>query len=96
MEKFKIEKKIGDGTYGSVLKALNTQTGEEVAIKQMKKKFASWDECINLREIKCLRKLNHPNLIKLKEVVKLHDELNLIFENLDQNIYQYYMGFRDK
>jgi male germ cell-associated kinase len=53
----------------------------------MKKKFASWDECINLREIKCLRKLNHPNLIKLKEVVKLHDELNLIFESLDQNIY---------
>jgi hypothetical protein len=24
MEKFKIEKKIGDGTYGSVLKAVNT------------------------------------------------------------------------
>ena len=41
----------------------------------MRKKFSSWDECINLWEIKCLRKFNHPNLIKLKEVIKLQDEL---------------------
>jgi serine/threonine protein kinase len=33
MEKFRIEKRIGDGTYGSVLKATIIQTGEEVAIK---------------------------------------------------------------
>jgi serine/threonine protein kinase len=62
----------------------------------MKKKFSSWEECINLREVKCLRKLNHPSLIKLKEVVKLQDELNLIFEYFDQNVYQFYMSFREK
>jgi len=50
-------------------------------------KFSHWEECINLREIKCLRKLQHPNLIKLKEVIKLHNELNLIFEFIDKNIY---------
>ena len=53
----------------------------------MKRKYISWDECMSLREIKCLRKLNHPNLIKLKEVIKLNDELNLVFEYLDKNVY---------
>ena len=28
----------------------------------MKRKYFSWDECINLREIQSLRKLRHPNI----------------------------------
>ena len=59
MDKYKILKTLGDGTYGSVVKAVNIQTKEEVAIKKMKKKFYSWEECMALREIKSLRKLNH-------------------------------------
>ncbi len=40
MEKFKIiGEKLGDGTYGNVLKAVSKETGEQVAIKVMKKKF---------------------------------------------------------
>jgi protein kinase len=67
MEKFKELKKIGDGSFGTVTKAMNTQTNELVAIKKMKQKYSSWDECMNLRELKALRKLMHPNIIKLKE-----------------------------
>lgn len=37
MEKYKILKTIGDGTFGIVYKAINTVTGELVAIKTMKK-----------------------------------------------------------
>lgn len=29
---------------------------------------AAWDECMQLREVKSLRKLNHPSIVKLKEV----------------------------
>jgi len=43
MEKYSGAKTIGDGTYGSVLKAVNSQTGEIVAIKKMKKKYYRWD-----------------------------------------------------
>jgi len=39
MEKYKVFKVIGDGTYGSVMKAWNINTGEVVAIKRMKKKY---------------------------------------------------------
>eukprot|EP00967_Tisochrysis_lutea_P128983 scaffold221331_cov19-Tisochrysis_lutea.AAC.1 len=41
----------------------------------MKRKFYSWEECMNLREVKSLRKLNHPCIVKLKEVIRENDEL---------------------
>jgi protein kinase len=59
MDRYKIIKTIGDGTYGSVAKAINKQTNEVVAIKKMKKKFYSWEEAMALREIKSLRKLSN-------------------------------------
>ena len=47
MEKYNQLKTIGDGTYGSVIKAMNRRTGEIVAIKKMKKKYFKWPECVN-------------------------------------------------
>lgn len=88
MDKYKILAKLGDGTFGSVVKAINTETQEEVAIKKMKKKFYSWDECMTLREIKSLRKLNHQQIVKLKEVIRAQDELHFVFEFMEKNIYQ--------
>eukprot|EP00743_Colponemidia_sp_Colp-15_P002038 GILK01002212.1.p1 GENE.GILK01002212.1~~GILK01002212.1.p1 ORF type:complete len:462 (+),score=40.00 GILK01002212.1:175-1560(+) len=88
MNRYKTSKVIGDGTYGSVVRGVNRQTGEVVAIKKMKKKFYSWEECMSLREVKSLRKLNHPNIVKLKEVIREADELHFIFEHLDHNLYQ--------
>lgn len=87
MNRYKVLKTIGDGTYGSVLKAVSTK-GEVVAIKKMKKKYYNWQECIDLREVASLRKLNHPNIVRLKEVIRENDELLFVFEFLDQNIYQ--------
>jgi len=87
MDWYKIIKTVGDGTYGSVCKAVNKKTGEVVAIKKMKKKFYSWEECMALWEIKSLRKLNHPNIVKLKEVIWVNDDLYFIFEYMEMNIY---------
>jgi serine/threonine protein kinase len=49
-------------------------------IFSMKKKFYSWDEAVNLREVRSLKKMSHPNIVKLKEVVREHDNLFFIFE----------------
>ena len=92
MERYKIIKNVGDGTFGSVTKAVNRSTGEIVAIKKMKQKFYSWDECLALREIKSLRKLTHQNIVKLKEVIRVNDELHMVFEYLDQNLFQLMKG----
>jgi len=59
---------LGDGTYGSVVLGQRVDTGEKVAIKRMKRKYYSWEEAMNLREVKSLKKLSHANVIKLKEV----------------------------
>ena len=88
MERYTILKQVGDGAYGSVFKALNKTTGEIVAIKLMKRKFTSWEECMCLRELKSLRKLTHPNIIKLKEVIRLHDDLHFVFEYFGTNVYK--------
>ena len=39
-----------------------------MAIKRMKRKYYSWEEAMNLREVKSLKKLSHANVVKLKEV----------------------------
>ncbi|CAI0426417.1 unnamed protein product [Linum tenue] len=88
MERYKMLEELGDGTCGSVFRAINTDTCEIVAVKKMKRKFYFWEECMNLREVKALRKLNHPNIIKLKEVVRENNELFFIFEYMEHNLYQ--------
>jgi serine/threonine protein kinase len=88
MDRYKVISTIGDGTFGSVAKGINKATGETVAIKKMKKKFYSWDEAMQLREIKSLRKLNSPFIVKLKEVIRVNDELYFVFEYLDNDVYK--------
>lgn len=89
MNRYKVAKVLGDGTYGSVLRAQNKSTGEWVAIKKMKQKYYSWEECMKLREINSLRKLIHPNIVKLKEVIRENDELHLVFEFMEANLYEF-------
>ncbi|CAF0807444.1 unnamed protein product [Rotaria sp. Silwood1] len=89
MDKYKIQKQLGDGTYGSVLLAnLKDSPQEKVAIKRMKKKYYSWQECMDLREIKALQKIRHPNVIKLKEVIREDNNLYMIFEYMNENLYE--------
>ncbi|XP_047590695.1 serine/threonine-protein kinase MAK isoform X4 [Lutra lutra] len=88
MNRYTTMRQLGDGTYGSVLMGKSNESGELVAIKRMKRKFYSWDECMNLREVKSLKKLNHANVIKLKEVIRENDHLYFIFEYMKENLYQ--------
>ncbi|GAA0138929.1 non-receptor serine/threonine protein kinase [Lithospermum erythrorhizon] len=88
MERYTIIKEVGNGTFGSVWRALNKQTGEVVAIKKMKKKYYSWEECVNLREVKSLRKMNHSNIVKLKEVIRENEILYFVFEYMEINLYE--------
>lgn len=88
MERYKLLKVVGDGTFGTVYKALNSATGEICAIKKMKKSFGSWEECMNLREVRSLKIFNSQYIVKLKEVFRVNDELHLVFEFMEENLYE--------
>ncbi|KAI3687300.1 hypothetical protein L1987_80994 [Smallanthus sonchifolius] len=88
MDRYKIIKEVGDGTFGVVWRALNKHNDEVVAIKKMKRKYYSWEECMNLREVKSLRKLNHPNIVKLKEVIRENNILYFVFEYMECSLYE--------
>jgi len=87
MDKYKVLETLGVGSYGSVYKAEDKETGEFVAIKKMKKKYTNWDECKNLREVKSLNAIKHENIIKIKEMIREDNMLHLIFEYMESNLY---------
>ncbi|CAB4283811.1 unnamed protein product [Prunus armeniaca] len=61
---------IGEGTYGQVFMARETQTGEIVALKKIRMDNEKEGFPITaIREIKILKKLHHENVVKLKEIV---------------------------
>ena len=87
MEKYSVIGEIGDGSFGTVYKA--TLANSVYAIKKMKKQYKTWNECLLLRELKALKKLNnHENIIKLKEVLRERNSLYFVFEFANLNLYQ--------
>ena len=70
MNRYKVTKQLGDGTYGSVLKAVNRSTGEVVAIKKMKKKFYTWEARRTFQDVTpcaaaqppCVRRCSFPRI----------------------------------
>jgi len=97
MRKYRLVSKKGEGTFSEVLKAQNVKRGTYHAIKCMRNHFESIDQVNTLREIQALRRLSpHPHIITLEEV--LYDQptgrLALVFELMDQNLYEVIRGRR--
>ena len=67
-KKYKPKKMLGSGSFGSVYEAKNTIFGNTVAMKVIKKdKENELDEQEIRNEIDILRKLSHPNIVKIYE-----------------------------
>ena len=90
MNKYQILKVIGDGTYGQVYEGINIETNEKVAIKKLKNKMSSWEECVLQNEVRFLRKLKNENIIKLHEVIReQNNDVSYIFEYCDCNLFEF-------
>ncbi|KAK9740649.1 hypothetical protein RND81_03G051000 [Saponaria officinalis] len=81
--------KIGQGTYSSVYKARDLETGKIVAMKKVR--FVNMDpESVRFmaREILILRKLDHPNIMKLEGLVtsRMSGSLYLVFEYMEHDL----------
>ncbi|KAM9048419.1 cyclin-dependent kinase 10 isoform 3-T3 [Megaptera novaeangliae] len=70
VKEFEKLNRIGEGTYGIVYRARDTQTDEIVALKKVRMdKEKDGVPISSLREITLLLRLRHPNIVELKEVV---------------------------
>ena len=87
-KKYKVLDILGSGSFGKVFKALNTLTKNLVAIKKTKKyinknKNKDYDEpaYINVKnEIELLKKLSHPNIVKIYEFYDIREFYFIINE----------------
>ncbi|XP_054820376.1 cyclin-dependent kinase D-1-like isoform X3 [Prosopis cineraria] len=78
---------LGEGTYGVVYKAIDTQTGQTVAIKKIR--LGKQKEGVNftaLREIKILKELKDPNIIELIDSFPHKGNLHLVFEFMETDL----------
>nr|XP_012616529.1 serine/threonine-protein kinase MARK2-like [Microcebus murinus] len=76
---YKLLKGIGSGKHGHVMLAVHIPTGRKVALKMMSKKTHPRLECYHM-EVKALSVLNHPNILKLLNVIEDEDTICLVTE----------------
>ncbi len=76
---YEVIKKIGEGSYGKIYKVKNKQSGDIRAMKQiMKSKIPNIEKFQN--EIKILSMVDHPNIVRLFEVIEDDKYFNLLQE----------------
>ena len=90
-QKYRFVAKKGSGAFADVIQAENQQTGEMVAIKRIKQVYKTLDEVQNLREVQCMKLLQHqPTIVNLIEI--LYDRgsgrLALVMELMSCNMYE--------
>ncbi|KAI4369423.1 hypothetical protein MLD38_017862 [Melastoma candidum] len=81
--------KIGQGTYSNVYKAKDMLTGKIVALKKVRfDNLESESVKFMAREILILRRLDHPNIIKLEGLVtsRMSCSLYLVFEYMEHDL----------
>ncbi|KAJ5073203.1 cyclin-dependent kinase 12 [Anaeramoeba ignava] len=89
---FNILGTIGDGSYGKVFQAQDKVTQELVALKKLKCDFSKELQgfpITAIREIKLLKRMDHPNILKLDEVVTSNNRKDLYSVDIE-----IYMVFR--
>ena len=90
-KRFILQKKIGQGAYGVVFKAIDKKTKEQVALKKL---FGAFQDEVDsqrtFREVMLLQELNgHDNIIRLLNVIKAENNLDLylVFDYMEADLF---------
>ncbi|GJM90138.1 hypothetical protein PR202_ga06391 [Eleusine coracana subsp. coracana] len=92
--RYQIQEVIGKGSYGVVAAAVDTHTGERVAIKKINNVFENVSDAARiLREIKLLRLLRHPNIVEIKHIMlpptrREFRDIYIVFELMESDLHQ--------
>ncbi|XP_044481080.1 mitogen-activated protein kinase 19-like [Mangifera indica] len=92
--RYKILEVIGKGSYGVVCAAIDTHSGEKVAIKKIHDVFEHISDAIRiLREVKLLRLLRHPDIVEIKRIMlppskREFKDIYVVFELMESDLHQ--------
>ncbi|KAI8551103.1 hypothetical protein RHMOL_Rhmol06G0159000 [Rhododendron molle] len=92
--RYQIQEVIGKGSYGVVCSAIDTHTGEKVAIKKIRDIFEHISDAARiLREIKLLRLLRHPDIVEIKHIMlppsrRDFKDIYVVFELMESDLHQ--------
>ncbi|KAK6925378.1 Protein kinase domain, partial [Dillenia turbinata] len=92
--RYEIQEVVGKGSYGVVGSAIDTHTGEKVAIKKINDVFEHVSDATRiLREIKLLRLLRHPDIVEIKHIMlppsrREFKDIYVIFELMESDLHQ--------
>lgn len=80
--KYEIGKTIGEGTFGKVKLAINTETGDKMAIKVLDKSIIQRQNmgAQVKREISIMKLVRHPYVVQLREVLASSSKIFLVCE----------------
>lgn len=87
-----VERVLGTGSYGSVCRAIQVSTGDKIAIKRINNVFEDEVDCKRiLREVTLMRKLHHPSVVRIIEILEpedLHhiDHLYVVMEFMQSDL----------
>ncbi|KAM3070463.1 negative regulator of the PHO system [Clarireedia jacksonii] len=81
--------KLGEGTYATVFKGRNRQTGELVALKEIHLDSEEGTPSTAIREISLMKELKHENIVSLHDVIHTENKLMLVFEHMDKDLKKY-------
>ncbi|CAN0871605.1 Mitogen-activated protein kinase 17 [Linum grandiflorum] len=91
---YDIQEVVGKGSYGIVASAIDTHTGDRVAIKKMNNIFEHVSDATRiLREIKLLRLLRHPDIVEIKHIMlpaspREFKDIYVVFELMESDLHQ--------
>ncbi|XP_065849235.1 mitogen-activated protein kinase 9 [Euphorbia lathyris] len=92
--RYQVQEVIGKGSYGVVASAIDSHTGEKVAIKKINDVFEHVSDATRiLREIKLLRLLRHPDIVEIKHIMlppsrREFRDIYVVFELMESDLHQ--------
>ncbi|MCQ2818442.1 MAG: protein kinase [archaeon] len=95
MGQFIIGEELGAGSFGTVHSATHKMTDEKVAIKEVKTEIVSNKNSIE-REIKILKELFHPNIIKVYSTIDNKNSVSIIQEFVSGKDLQKFIKHKQK
>ncbi|PSR90406.1 kinase-like domain-containing protein [Coniella lustricola] len=89
LSSFQQLEKLGEGTYATVFKGRNRQTGEFVALKEIHLDSEEGTPSTAIREISLMKELKHENIVGLHDVIHTENKLMLVFDYMDGDLKKY-------